>query len=130
AVWHGPDGLRGIADRVHGRATTLAAGLRAGGVEVVHDTYFDTVLARVPGRAEAVVATAATLGVNLGRVDADHVRIACDEVTTHAHLELVWKAFGASGVEPRAGSAFPAELSRTTEFLTHPVFAVHRSETA
>ena len=130
AVWHGPDGLRDIARRVHGQATTLAAGLRAGGVQVVHDAYFDTVLARVPGRAEAVVAAAASLGVNLGLADADHVRIACDEVTTSAHLDLVWKAFGASGVEARTESAVPAELRRTTEFLTHPVFAVHRSETA
>ena len=130
AVWHGPEGLRDIARRVHGHATTLAAGLRAGGVQVVHDMYFDTVLARVPGRAEAVVAAAATLGVNLGLADADHVRIACDEVTTSAHLELVWKALGASGVEARTELAVPADLRRTTEFLTHPVFAVHRSETS
>ena len=130
AVWHGPDGLRDIARRVHGHATTLAAGLRAGGVHVVHDAYFDTVLARVPDRAEAVVAAAASLGVNLGLADADHVRIACDEVTTSAHLELVWKAFGASRVEARTESAVPAELRRTTVFLTHPVFALHRSETA
>jgi glycine dehydrogenase len=130
AVWHGPDGLRDIARRVHGHATTLATGLRAGGVQVVHDAYFDTVMARVPGRAEAVVAAAASLGVNLGLADADHVRIACDEVTTSAHLELVWKAFGASRVEARTESAVPAELRRTTVFLTHPVFAVHRSETS
>ncbi|HSJ61246.1 MAG TPA: aminomethyl-transferring glycine dehydrogenase [Jiangellaceae bacterium] len=130
AVWHGPEGLRDIARRVHGHATTLAAGLRAGGVPVVHDMYFDTVLARGPGRAEAVVAAAATLGVNLGLADADHVRIACDEVTTSAHLELVWKALGASGVEARTEFAVPADLRRTTEFLTHPVFAVHRSETS
>ncbi|HEX6339299.1 MAG TPA: aminomethyl-transferring glycine dehydrogenase [Jiangellaceae bacterium] len=130
AVWHGPDGLRDIARRVHGHTTTLAAGLRAGGVQVVHDAYFDTVLARVPGRAEAVVAAAASLGVNLGLADADHVRIACDEVTTASHLDLVWKAFGASGADDRTEPAIPAELRRTTEFLTHPVFAVHRSETS
>ncbi|HEU4540557.1 MAG TPA: aminomethyl-transferring glycine dehydrogenase [Jiangellaceae bacterium] len=130
AVWHGPDGLREIATRVHRHATTLAAGLRTGGVQVVHDAYFDTVLARVPGRAEAVVATAASLGVNLGLAGADEVRIACDELTSFAHLELVWKAFGASGVEPRNQSAIPPGLRRTTEFLTHPVFGIHRSETA
>ncbi len=130
AVWHGPDGLREIANRVHGLATTLAAGLRAGGVEVVHGAYFDTILARVPGRAEAVMATAATLGVNLGIADADHVRIACDEVTTPAYLELVWKAFGASGIEPQAEPAIPDELRRASDFLTHPTFGVHRSETS
>jgi glycine dehydrogenase len=131
AVWHGPEGLREIATRAHEHARLLADGLRSGGVEVVHDTFFDTVLARVPGRAEAVMATAGSLGVNLGLVDGDHVRIACDEVTTFAHLELVWKAFGAPApVTARDGRAFPAELARSSDFLTHPVFNSYRSETS
>ena len=131
AVWHGPDGLRAIAQRVHSHAVTLAAGLRAGGVEVVHGEFFDTVLARVPERAEAVVAAAAELGVNLGLADADHVRIACDEVTTTTHLDLVWKAFGASGgVHEARADAIPAGLRRTSRYLTHPVFSTHRSETS
>ncbi|MGH8824646.1 MAG: aminomethyl-transferring glycine dehydrogenase [Jiangellaceae bacterium] len=131
AVWHGPDGLRAIAERVHTHAVTLATGLRAGGVEVVHGEFFDTVLAHVPERAEAVVAAAAELGVNLGLVDADHVRIACDEVTTTAHLQLVWKAFGASGGEHEGRTeAIPAGLWRTTDYLSHPVFSTHRSETS
>ncbi|MGH8773818.1 MAG: aminomethyl-transferring glycine dehydrogenase [Jiangellaceae bacterium] len=131
AVWHGPDGLREIATRVHRHASTLAAGLRSGGVEVVHGEFFDTVLARVLGRAEAVVAAAAELGVNLSRIDADHVRIACDEVTTLAHLDLVWKAFGASGGDhATVVEALPESLHRTTPFLTHPVFSTHRSETS
>jgi glycine dehydrogenase len=131
AVWHGPDGLRGIASRVHRHAVALAAGLRSGGVEVVHNAYFDTVLARVPGRAEAVVAAAAELGVNMGVTDSDHVRVACDEVTTSTHLELVWKAFGVSGGEHvEAGDTIPAELRRTSAYLAHPVFSTHRSETS
>jgi glycine dehydrogenase len=131
AVWHGPEGLREIAARVHRHAVTLAAGLRTSGVEVVHSGYFDTVLARVPGRAEAVVAAASELGVNLGLADSDHVRIACDEVTTTGHLELVWKAFGASGGEHLdVTDAVPAELRRRTPYLTHPVFSTHRSETS
>jgi glycine dehydrogenase len=131
AVWHGPEGLREIASRVHRHAVTLAGGLRASGVEVVHGAYFDTILARVPGRAEAVVSSAAELGVNLGLADTDHVRIACDEVTTTAHLELVWKAFGASGGEHvEVADALPAELRRGTPYLTHPVFSTHRSETS
>ena len=131
AVWHGPEGLREIATTVHEHAVTLAAGLRAGGMAVVHDAFFDTVVAHVPGRAEAVMHTAATLGVNLGLVDGDHVRIACDELTTTAHLELVWKAFGASSAEPAGGTtAIPDRLLRTSTYLTHPVFGVHRSETA
>jgi glycine dehydrogenase len=131
AVWHGPDGLREIASRVHRHAVTLTAGLRASGIEVVHGAYFDTVLARLPGRAEAVVAAAAELGVNIGLADADHVRIACDEVTTTTHLELVWKAFGAAGSEQvETPDAIPAALRRTTPFLTHSVFSAHRSETS
>ncbi len=75
AVYHGPDGLRRIAQRAHRMATVLAAGLRAGGVEVVHDEFFDTVLARVPGRAGAVVDAAHDAGIALRRVDTDTVGV-------------------------------------------------------
>src|SRR4051812_27074360 len=78
AVYHGPEGLADIARRVHGHATRLAALLRAGGVEVVHGAFFDTVTARVPGRAAAVVAAAREAGVLLRQVDADLVGISCD----------------------------------------------------
>ncbi|EID52907.1 aminomethyl-transferring glycine dehydrogenase [Saccharomonospora xinjiangensis] len=131
AVYHGPDGLRRIAERVHGHAVALADALRAGGVEIVHDHFFDTVLARVPGRAEAVLASAREAGVNLGRVDADHVRVACDEVTTPEVLAVVLGAFGVEdSPAPAARSALPSGLERTGEYLTHEVFHTHRSETA
>ncbi|TYB70922.1 aminomethyl-transferring glycine dehydrogenase [Nonomuraea sp. PA05] len=132
AVYHGPEGLRGIAHRVHRHATALAEGLRGGGVEVVHGEFFDTVLARVPGRAAAVVAAAAERGVNLWRVDDDHVSVACDEKTGAAEVAEVWAAFGVSaGIAPEdAPDALPADLLRETPYLTHPVFHSHRSETA
>ncbi|CAM2822215.1 aminomethyl-transferring glycine dehydrogenase [Saccharomonospora xinjiangensis] len=131
AVYHGPDGLRRIAERVHGHAVALADALRAGGVEIVHDHFFDTVLARVPGRAEAVLASAREAGVNLGRVDADHVRVACDEVTTPEVLAVVLGAFGVEGAPAFAArSALPSGLERTGEYLTHEVFHTYRSETA
>jgi glycine dehydrogenase len=135
AVYHGPDGLRAIATRAHRMATVLAAGLCEGGVEVVHGEFFDTVQAEVPGRAAQVVAAARELGVNLRLVDADHVAIACDETTTREHLTAVWRAFGITGVDVDALDAdtadgIPAELRRTSEYLTHPVFHTHRSETA
>ncbi|HNM95666.1 MAG TPA: glycine dehydrogenase (aminomethyl-transferring), partial [Mycobacterium sp.] len=82
ASYHGADGLRAIARRVHGHARALAAGLAAAGVEVVHDTFFDTVLVQVPNRAAAVQAEAKGRGINIWRVDADHVSVACDEATT------------------------------------------------
>src|SRR5690606_38111470 len=71
AVYHGPDGLTEIAERVHERATRLAAGLRDAGVDLGHEHFFDTVTAVVPGRAGEVVAAALGHGVNLRQVDDD-----------------------------------------------------------
>ncbi|MFI6512729.1 aminomethyl-transferring glycine dehydrogenase [Streptosporangium sp. NPDC050855] len=135
AVYHGPEGLRRIGRRTHRHAVVLAEGLRQGGVEVVHDTFFDTVLARVPGRAAAIVATARDNGVNLRLVDDDHVGITCDERTELLHLEQVLAAFEVAGVVPAdldaaAHDALPDALARTGDYLTHPVFHAHRSETA
>ncbi|HZE32999.1 MAG TPA: aminomethyl-transferring glycine dehydrogenase, partial [Actinoallomurus sp.] len=132
AVYHGPEGLTGIAERVHGRAARLAAGLSALGVEVVHEAFFDTVLARVPGRADEIVHAARERGINLRPVDADHVGVSCDETTTDEDVTLVLRAFGlAENANVVAvGDALPAELRRESEFLTHPVFHAHRSETS
>ncbi|HEX7743990.1 MAG TPA: aminomethyl-transferring glycine dehydrogenase [Micromonosporaceae bacterium] len=130
AVYHGPAGLRGIAQRTHGLAARLAAGLRAGGVSVADVAFFDTVTATVPGRAAEVVAAAAERGVNLREVDADRVGVACDETTTAEHLAAVWAAFGVSTHTGPVDDALPAVLARTTDFLTHPVFRTHHSETA
>jgi glycine dehydrogenase len=134
AVYHGPDGLRRIAQRAHRMATVLAAGLRGGGVEVVHGGFFDTVQARVPGRADAVADAAHAAGIALRRVDADTVGIACSEVTTVAHLEAVWGAFGVAAdvvaLDGETADALPAGLARTSAYLTHPVFHEHRSETS
>ncbi|GAU70975.1 glycine dehydrogenase subunit 2 [Streptomyces sp. NBRC 110611] len=134
AVHHGPEGLRTIARRTHRYATILAEGLRAGGVEIVHDAYFDTLTARVPGRAAEVVATAREAGINLWQIDADLVGIACDETTGRAQLTGVWGAFGVTGdierLDATAADTLPGTLLRTDEYLTHPVFHRHRSETA
>ncbi|MFZ1286288.1 MAG: glycine dehydrogenase (aminomethyl-transferring), partial [Candidatus Phosphoribacter sp.] len=81
AVWHGPDGLAAIARRVHGHALSLAAGLRAGGLEVLTDAPFDTVTVRVPGRAASIAAAALAGGVNLWTPDADTLAMSCDETT-------------------------------------------------
>ena len=123
ASYHGADGLVGIARRVHAHAEAIAAAL---GDAVVHEAYFDTVLARVPGRADEVIAAAKTNGINLWRVDADHVSVACDEATTDAHVAAVLQAFGVSPAEPS-----PADIAtRTSEFLTHPAFTRYRTETS
>ena len=129
AVWHGPEGLTAIARSAQRHAARLAASLRAAGVHVVHDSFVDTVLVRVPGLADAVVRAAAENGVSLGRVDDDHVRVACDETTTDSHVATVLAAFGAEPTEDVEDS-LPTALRRTSSFLTHPVFHSHRSETA
>ena len=126
ASYHGADGLRAIARRVHGHARALAAGLAAAGLEMVHDTFFDTVLVAVPNRAAAVQAEAKGRGINIWRVDADHVSVACDEATTAEHVALVLEAFGAG---PTGDYAGPEIDSRTSEFLTHPAFTKYRTET-
>ncbi|RBM04930.1 aminomethyl-transferring glycine dehydrogenase [Streptomyces sp. PT12] len=137
AVYHGPEGLTAIARRVHRYAVLVAAGLRDGGVELAHEEFFDTVTARVPGRAAAVVATARDMGVNLRLTDDDHVGISCDELTGRAQLAAVWAAFGVAGdafgieaLDARTPDALPEGLLRADEFLSHPVFHRHRSETA
>jgi glycine dehydrogenase len=125
ASYHGAEGLTAIARRVHGHAEAIAAGL---GDALVHDAYFDTVLARVPGRAAEVIAAAKAHGINLWRVDDDHVSVACDEVTTDEHVAAVLEAFGlhATG-QAGAGTGI---ITRTSEFLTHPAFTQYRTETA
>lgn len=123
ASYHGADGLSAIARRVHRHARSIAAAL---GDALVHDDYFDTVLAHVPGCADEVVAKAKAKGINLWRVDKDHVSVACDECTTDVHVEEVLDAFGVSAAEP----ADTDIATRTTEFLTHPAFTQYRTETA
>jgi glycine dehydrogenase len=134
ATYHGPTGLTAIARRAHGRATVLAAALRAGGVSLAHPAGFDTICAVVPGRADTVVAAALDGGINLRRIDPDRVGISCDETTTAAHLAAVCQAFGVVGPagegEGVPDISLPAELLRRTPFLTHPVFSEHHSETA
>ncbi|MBU3061893.1 aminomethyl-transferring glycine dehydrogenase [Nocardia sp. NEAU-G5] len=135
ASYHGADGLRAIARRVHGHARSLAAGLTAADSEaVVHERFFDTVLVRVPGGAEAVVAKAQGRGINLRLVDHDHVSVACDEATTAAHVAVVLESFGAT---PDSGAEAESEMvgasaieDRTSEFLTHPAFTLYHTETA
>jgi glycine dehydrogenase len=127
ASYHGAEGLTAIARRVHGHARALASGLAAADVEVVHPAFFDTVLARVPGRASDVRDAAKTNGINIWVVDDDHVSVSCDEATTGVHIGHVLAAFAADPV----GNDFdgPEIHTRTSRFLTHPAFRAYRTET-
>lgn len=134
AVYHGPRGIKGVAHRANRMANLLADALAEGGVAPVHELFFDTVTLSVPGRAADVVAAASRENVLLWQVDADTVQFSTDETTTTADALVVLRAV--------LGDAAPAELGfkpvsrsidpdhmRQTEYLTHPVFQTHHSET-
>ncbi|MCW2667250.1 MAG: glycine dehydrogenase [Frankiales bacterium] len=131
AVYHGPQGLQTIARRTHRYAALLAAALGGG----VHPSFFDTVTVRAEGRAAEVVAAAAGSGIDLRLVDADTVGISTDETTTRRHLDAVVAAFGGpatdwDALDAATADALPAELARTSPYLTHEVFHSFHSETA
>jgi glycine dehydrogenase len=128
ASYHGAEGLRAIAERVHRRASQLAAALRTGGVTVVHDEFFDTLTVSVPGRAAAIAAAARARRINLREVDADTLGIALDETTTEAVVGEVLAAFTIEAPLGDGASAIPEALQRTSTYLTHPAFTSHRSE--
>ena len=136
AQYHGPDGLARIARRVHRSAAVLGAGATAAGHTLVHDAVFDTVALRVDGDAEAIVAAARDAGYLLRR-DGDVVTIALDETTATEDLLAVLGCLGWTGdaealaaLDAEAPDRLPADLRRTSSYLTHPVFHRYRSETA
>ena len=133
AVYHGPDGLKAIAETTHGHARTIAASLKAAGLDVLHTSFFDTVTVSVPGKAAEIIAAADAKGINLRAIDADTVGISADEATTTAIVADVVAAFGASVADPASGTdtafALDAAVERSSDYLQHPVFNTHRSET-
>src|ERR1700691_1379177 len=137
AAYHGPAGLTAIAQRVAGKVASLAALLTGKGLAANCPAYFDTVGVLVPGGAAQAVERARAAGYNLRLAGPDLVQIACDETTTDQHIADVAAAItGEPPVPantvplPEAAPAIPAELRRTSAFLTHPVFSTHHSETS
>ncbi|MEX1124052.1 MAG: aminomethyl-transferring glycine dehydrogenase, partial [Acidimicrobiia bacterium] len=128
ACWHGPEGIGDIASEVHGLTSRLARSLRVGGLEVINDTWFDTLTVRPLQGADEAIEAALAAGVNLGRVDNEHVRIALDETTTLDIVSRVLVALGLDQLVSDAATGIPEGLVRRSEFLTHPVFNTHRSE--
>jgi len=137
AVFHGPDGLKTIAGRVHRLTAILAAGLADLGIGVETAAYFDTITVAVDN-ADAVHARAVDAGMNLRRVDATHVGISVDETTTRADLADLWAAVSGRDVsglsvedlDGAIGDILPDGMRRTSPILEHPVFNTHHSETA
>ncbi|MFV8380779.1 aminomethyl-transferring glycine dehydrogenase [Corynebacterium hindlerae] len=124
AVYHGPTGLKAIADRIHGLATSLAAAVKD---DLVHDTFFDTVTVRVAD-ADAIVAKAAEAGYLIRAIGNDKVSVSFGESATSADVAALIDVLGATATSEKL-DAVPADLARTTEFLTHPIFNQVHSET-
>ena len=137
AVYHGPVGLTEIARKVHRNARALAAGLIRAGLDVQSE-FFDTVQVRVPGKASEVLSAAYARGISLWEVDAGTLQMSVDETTTPEVIEQVWQSFAQviKGDYPvtfgdvDTSENIPNGLQRKSEFLTHPTFNVHHSETA
>jgi len=135
AVYHGPDGLRRIAARIHQFALRLAEALKQAGLVVGPDAFFDTIHVTLePARADALVQRAEAAGINLRRLGPDQVGIALDETVDESDVRDLVRLFQVEGggefeLTGAAPEVVPASLRRTTDFLTHPVFHRHHSET-
>ena len=129
AVFHGPDGLRAIAERVHFMTNRLARALKAAGAKVSPKAFFDTITVEVGVGQTGILAAARQEGLNFRKIGSDRVGISLDEATDEKVLVKVLRAFGIEGVPPhRAALGFPESQLRDTEFLTHPVFHMNRAE--
>lgn len=136
AVYHGPQGLLRIARRVASYTAVLAAGLKSLGCALAHESAFDTLEVRTGERTEAVLQAARDAGFNLRRAGDGSVGITLDETTQRADIEALWALFaegkalpGFDAHERGVVPLTPADLSRRSAFLTHPVFNTHHSET-
>jgi len=144
AVYHGPDGLRRIAERVHRSAATLATGLAALGWKIDLRHFFDTITVEVGEHQSAIVQKALDIGINLRILANAHVKrigISCDETTTPDVLQAVWHSFGPNpatrksqeldngAIQAGTTVALPEPLRRHGDILTHPVFRRYHSET-
>ena len=138
AVYHGPQGLKRIAQRVASYTAILARGLAEMGCPVRDQSAFDALSLKTGTATDSIAARARELGLNLRIFWKDYLCIALDETTTRADIELLWSVFAEPGqalpkvsdYEKGIESLIPAELRRTSDFLTHPVFNTHHSETA
>lgn len=137
AIYHGAEGLRMIAGRVHRYAQILAAGIEHYGHEVVHGCFFDTLLVRIPNRAKRIAARAVDAGINIRVVDADHVGIAINETTTRNDIRTLWQVFASplcdlpdiAALDKTLKACIPEALLRQDAILQNPVFSRYHSET-
>lgn len=129
AMYHGPEGLRAIANRLHTNAARVATALKAAGYGITHDTFFDTVVVEAAGRADELVAKALEAGVNIRRFGENRVGISVGESHGEELLKGLVEALGGTLGEADAQYDLPAELLRTDDYMQHPIFHKYRSET-
>ncbi len=136
AVYHGPEGLARIADRVARLTAILAEGLRTLGYPAVHASAFDTLCIEPGDARDAILARAHAARINLRVRGNGSLCLSLDETTTRADIDALWGVFAGEGaalpsvdtLDASAPSMIPAALRRTSDFLTHPVFNTHHSE--
>lgn len=129
AVFHGPMGLRAIAERVHFLTQRLARALKAAGARVSPKAFFDTITVEVGVGQAGILAAARAEGLNFRKIGNDRVGISLDETSDEKVLLRVLRAFGIHGLPPhRAALGFPEAMLRTSAYLTHPVFHMNRAE--
>ncbi|RMH42386.1 MAG: glycine dehydrogenase (aminomethyl-transferring), partial [Alphaproteobacteria bacterium] len=131
AVFHGPKGLRAIAERIHFNAVRLAEGLVEAGWKVSPQDFFDTITVDAGPREGRVIAAAVNEGINLRQIEGGRIGIAVDETVDAATIEAVWRAFGIHRrcPEERPAIRIPEPLLRSSDYLSHPVFHMNRAET-
>ena len=131
AVFHGPKGLKAIAERVHRKAARLADGLESLGFKIGPEAFFDTITVDVGPYQGLILKNAVDTGVNLRKVGTDRIGITVDERTRPDTLEAVWRAFGGDQLvysEDYPEYRLPEALIRQSAYLTHPVFHMNRAE--
>jgi glycine dehydrogenase len=131
AVFHGPEGLKAIAQRIHRKTVRMAEGLEAAGFKVDPQAFFDTVTVDVGLLQRGVLQAAVKEGINLRRVGETRVGITLDEMTTPETVESVWRAFGLVRKDEdfKPKYRIPDHMERETAILTHPIFHMNRAET-
>ncbi|HEY0213032.1 MAG TPA: aminomethyl-transferring glycine dehydrogenase, partial [Paenirhodobacter sp.] len=129
AVFHGPIGLRAIAERVHFNAVRLRDALLNAGADVSSSAFFDTITVKVGVGQQGIMAAARHRGLNLRKVGRDRVGISVDELTNDDVITRVLDAFGITETAPKASDlGFPEAMLRRSDYMTHPVFHMNRAE--
>ena len=129
AMWHGPIGLKLIAQRIHDQTHSFALALNSAGIKTINETYFDTLTIKVKSAAE-MHKRAKELRINLRSIDDTHVGVSFDETTTGKDLQDLATVFGISLKDSSPAQAYDAKLQRNSSYLAHPVFNINHSETA